>query len=140
METDQAKRIEATNAERYQLAGQYGWQFRPNAPELLERWPIKPFTERGDKRLAFGAVTGLFHGMPFTVFDYHRRPAVTSVHTRWTGKKVGEYDSNYIDTLWAVTLPAQMPYFQMVHSLQSVMETDGLPEAPTPNASSTCFT
>lgn len=128
---NESKRIEKTNAERYQLAGQYGWQFWPEVPELLRRWGVMPFTQQGDKRIAFGVLSGLFQGMPFTVFEYHRRPTVTSYHTRWTGKKVGEFDTITIDSVWAVTLPAPMPRFQIVSSIEPTFDIDQYPEPPT---------
>ncbi|ANN20649.1 hypothetical protein SD37_37035 [Amycolatopsis orientalis] len=131
METNEARRIEATNAERYQMSGQYGWEFSPDAPNLLERWTVLPFNQRGDKRIAFGALSGAYNGLPFSVFDYHRRPTVTSVHTRWTNKKVNELDTISIDTVWVVTLPAPMPNFQIVSSIESAWDVEQYPEPAT---------
>jgi hypothetical protein len=128
---NESKRIEKTNAERYQAAGAYGWQFRPDAPELLQKWSVMPFTQRGDKRLAFGVLTGMYQGLPFTAFEFHRRPTVTSVHTRWTNKKVSEYDTINIDSVWALTLPAPMPRFQIVSSVEPTFDIDQYPEPPT---------
>ncbi|MFC0624187.1 hypothetical protein [Kribbella deserti] len=131
METMETKRIEATNAERFELAQQYGWQFRPDAPDLLELWRVLPFSQVGDKRIAFGVLTGAFQGMPFLTFDFHRRPVVTNVHTRWTNKKVNELDTITIDSVWVVKLPAPMLYFQIVSSVDSAFEVDEHPEPPT---------
>ncbi|WP_181771749.1 hypothetical protein [Amycolatopsis pittospori] len=131
METNEAKRVEATNAERYQMSGQYGWEFSPDAPNLLERWTVLPFNQRGDKRMAFGALNGTHQGLRFSVFDYHRRPTVTSVHTRWTNKKVNELDTISIDTVWVVTLPTPMPNFQIVSSIESAWDVDQYPEPAT---------
>ncbi|KZB82179.1 hypothetical protein [Amycolatopsis regifaucium] len=131
METSEARRVEATNAERYQMSGQYGWEFSPDAPNLLERWPVLPFTQRGDKRMAFGALSGAYNGLRFSVFDYHRRPTVTSVHTRWTNKKVNELETISIDTVWVLTLPAPMPNFQIVSSIESAWDVEQYPEPAT---------
>lgn len=131
METNEARRIEATNAERYQMSGQYGWEFSPDAPNLLERWAVLPFNQRGDKRMAFGALSGAYNGLRFSVFDYHRRPTVTSVHTRWTNKKVNELDTLSIDSVWVVTLPAPMPNFQIVSSIESAWDVERYPEPAT---------
>ncbi|WP_415830420.1 hypothetical protein, partial [Kibdelosporangium persicum] len=133
MDTNEAKRIEATNYERYQMATGYGWQFWADVPSLLERWQVLPFNQRGDKRMAFGVVQGNYQGMPFTVFDFHRRPTVTSVHTRWTNKKVNELDTITIDSVWVITLPAAMPPFQIVSSVDSAFDTEQYPEPPTPD-------
>jgi hypothetical protein len=131
MDTTEAKRIETTNYERYQLAASHGWQFHADLPELLNRWPVLPFNQRGDKRLAFGVVTGAFQGLSFTVFDFHRRPTVTSVHTRWTNKKVNELDTITIDTVWAIRLPMAVPPFQIVSSTDSNWDTEQYPEPAT---------
>ncbi len=131
METNEARRVEATNAERYQMSGQYGWEFSPDAPNLLERWTVLPFNQRGDKRMAFGALSGAYQGLRFSVFDYHRRPTVTSVHTRWTNKKVNELDTISIDTVWVVALPAPMPNFQIVSSIESAWDVEKYPEPAT---------
>jgi len=74
VDTHEAKRIQQTNYERQSVASSQGWGFSQDAPELLDRWPLKPFTEIGDKRIAFGVVSGTVNGVPFTAFDYHRRP------------------------------------------------------------------
>lgn len=131
METSEARRIEATNAERHQMSGQYGWEFSPDAPNMLERWTVLPFNQRGDKRLAFGALSGAYQGLRFSVFDYHRRPTVTSVHTRWTNKKVNELEEITIDSVWVITLPAPMPNFQIASSIESAWDVDQYPEPAT---------
>jgi hypothetical protein len=131
METHEAGRIQDTNAERYQLAAKYGWQFQLDAPELLQRWGVLPFNQKGDKRMAFGVVSGVHQGLPFVMFDYHRRPVVTSVHTRWTNKKVNELDTIQIDSVWVLTLPAVMPHFSIVSSIESTWNVDDYPEPPT---------
>ncbi|MFC3450086.1 hypothetical protein [Amycolatopsis speibonae] len=131
METNEARRIEATNAERYAMSAQYGWEFSPDAPNLLERWTVLPFNQRGDKRMAFGALSGAYNGLQFSVFDYHRRPTVTSVHTRWTNKKVNELDTISIDTVWVLTLPAPMPNFQIASSIEAAWDVDQYPEPAT---------
>ncbi|MFI9456080.1 hypothetical protein [Amycolatopsis sp. NPDC052450] len=113
------------------MSGQYGWEFSPDAPNLLERWTVLPFNQRGDKRMAFGALSGAYQGLRFSVFDYHRRPTVTSVHTRWTNKKVNELDTISIDTIWVVTLPAPMPNFQVVSSIESAWDVEQYPEPAT---------
>ncbi|MCE7006889.1 hypothetical protein LWC34_29280 [Kibdelosporangium philippinense] len=133
MDTIEAKRIEATNYERYQLATGYGWQFWADVPALLDRWQVLPFNQRGDKRLAFGVVQGNYQGMPFTVFDFHRRPVVTSVHTRWTNKKVNELDTITIDSVWVITLPVALPFFQIVGDTEPTFDTEPYPEPPTPD-------
>src|ERR1043165_2014802 len=133
MDTNEARRIETTNHERYQMATGSGWQFWADMPDLLTRWQVLPFNQRGDKRMAFGVVQGNFHGLPFTGFEFHRRPTVTSVHTRWTNKKVNEYDTITIDSVWVVTLPSAMPFFQIVSSIDSAFDTEQYPEPPTPD-------
>ncbi|ALG07276.1 hypothetical protein [Kibdelosporangium phytohabitans] len=133
MDTNEAKRIETTNHERYQLATSSGWQFWADMPDLLTRWQVLPFNQRGDKRMAFGVIKGNFHGLQFTMFDFHRRPTVTSVHTRWTNKKVNELDTITIDSVWVITLPAAMPFFQIVSSVESAFDTEQYPEPPTPD-------
>ncbi|MFD8495168.1 hypothetical protein [Amycolatopsis sp. NPDC059657] len=131
MDTNEANRIETTNSERYQLSLAQGWHFRADAPDLLGRWRVLPFSQHGDKRLAFGMLAGAYQGMPFTTFDFHRRPTVTSVHTRWTNKKINELDTITIDSVRVVTLPVAMPNFQIVSSVDSAFETDAYPEPAT---------
>jgi hypothetical protein len=129
----EAKRIEQTNVERQLLAQQYGWQFRPDAPDMVDIWRVLPFTQHGDQRMAFGFLTGAFNGVPFAMFDFHRRPKVTHVHERWTNKKVNELDEITIDSVWAVKLPSPLPYFQIASSTDSAFEVEGYPEPPTPD-------
>ncbi|WP_370946573.1 hypothetical protein AB5J62_03180 [Amycolatopsis sp. cg5] len=131
MDTNEANRIETTNSERYQLSLAQGWHFRADAPDLLDRWRVLPFSQHGDKRLAFGMLAGAYQGMPFSTFDFHRRPTVTSVHTRWTNKKVNELDTITIDSVWVITLPVAMPNFQIVSSVDSAFEVDAYPEPAT---------
>jgi hypothetical protein len=131
METNEGKRIAATNDERQQAAMAYGWQFRPDAPELLRRWAVLPFNQQGDKRIAYGVLTGNYQGLPFTVFEFHRRPVVTTTYTRWTNKKLNETDTITIDSVWAITLPAAMPAFQIVNDTEPTFNTEQYPEPPT---------
>jgi hypothetical protein len=111
VDTHEAKRIQETNHERQALASSQGWGFSPDAPELLERWPLKPFTEIGDKRMAFGVVSGAVNGVSFTAFDYHRRPKVTNWQAR--GRTTMSIDTILIDTVWLLTLPSTLPKFQI---------------------------
>lgn len=111
VDTHEAKRIQETNHERQALASSRGWGFSPDAPELLERWPLKPFTEIGDKRMAFGVVSGAVNGVSFTAFDYHRRPKVTNWQAR--GRTTMSIDTILIDTVWVLTLPSTLPKFQI---------------------------
>lgn len=128
MDTNEANRIETTNSERYQLSLAQGWAFRADAPDLPGRWRVLPFSQHGDKWLAFGMLAGAYQGMPFTTVDLQRRP---TVHTRWTNKKVNELDTITIDSVWVVTLPVVMPNFQIVSSVDSAFETDAYPEPAT---------
>ena len=111
VDTHEAKRIQQTNYERQALASSQGWGFAQDAPELLDRWPLKPFTEIGDKRMAFGVVSGAVGGVAFTAFDYHRRPKVTNYKT--LGVTTMAVDTILIDTVWVLTLPATLPKFQV---------------------------
>jgi hypothetical protein len=111
VDTHEAKRIQQTNYERQALAAAQGWGFAQDAPELLDRWPLKPFTEIGDKRMAFGVVSGTAGGVAFTAFDYHRRPKVTNYKT--LGVTTMAVDTILIDTVWVLTLPAPLPTFQV---------------------------
>ncbi|MEV4320565.1 hypothetical protein [Actinocrispum sp. NPDC049592] len=131
MDTNEAKRIANTNSERQQAAAMYGWQFRPDAPELLQRWNVLPFNQIGDKRLAFGVLSGNYQGLPFTMFDYHRRPVVTTTFTRWTNKKMNEMDTITIDSVWVIPLPVALPQFTIVSSTDSNWDTEQYPEPPT---------
>jgi hypothetical protein len=123
VDTHEAKRIQATNYERQSLASSQGWGFTPDAPELLERWPLKPFTEIGDKRMAFGVVSGSVNGVAFTAFDYHRRPKVTNWQSR--GRTTMSIDTILIDTVWVLTLPATLPKFQIFDMAEPNFDKDG---------------
>jgi hypothetical protein len=122
-DTHEAKRIQETNHERQALASSRGWGFAPDAPELLARWPLKPFTEVGDKRMAFGVVSGAVNGVPFTAFDYHRRPKVT--HWQSRGRTRMSIDTILIDTVWVLTLPATLPKFQIFDFAEPNFDRDG---------------
>jgi len=104
VDTHEAKRIQTTNYERQTLASSQGWGFAQDAPELLDKWPLKPFSEVGDKRMAFGVVSGMVGGVAFTAFDYHRRPRVTNYKS--LGVTTMSVDTILIDTVWVLTLPA----------------------------------
>lgn len=101
------KRQDSKNAERQAFAMSQGWQFRPYAPELLTAYNCRPFTLRGDRRVAFGAVVGMADGMRVTVFDFQRRTKRTS----YSG--VVYSDTNEVYTIWVVTLPASLPPLQV---------------------------
>jgi hypothetical protein len=122
-DTHEAKRIQETNHERQALAASQGWGFSPDAPELLERWPLKPFTEIGDKRIAFGVVSGVVNGVSFTAFDYHRRPKVTNWQVR--GRTTMSVDTILIDTVWVLTLPSTLPKFQIFDSAEPNFDKEG---------------
>lgn len=132
VDTHEAKRIQQTNYERQQLASSQGWGFAQDAPELLERWPLKPFTEIGDKRMAFGVVSGAVNGMSFTAFDYHRRPKVTNWQSR--GRTRMSVDTILIDTVWVLTLPATLPKFQCFDAAEPNFDKDGAVPPQTPDA------
>lgn len=123
VDTHEAKRIQETNHERQALASNQGWGFSPDAPELLERWPLKPFTEIGDKRMAYGVVSGAVNGVSFTAFDYHRRPKVTNWQAR--GRTTMSIDTILIDTVWVLTLPSTLPKFQIFDNAEPNFDTDG---------------
>ncbi len=119
----EAKRIQQTNYERQALASSHGFGFAADAPELLEKWPLKPFTEIGDKRLAFGVVSGAVNGITFTAFDYHRRPRVTNWQT--LGITTMSTDTIIIDTVWVLTLPAPLPSCQIFDSAEPNFDKGG---------------
>lgn len=123
VDTHEAKRIQQTNYERQSVAASQGWGFSQDAPELLERWPVKPFTEIGDKRMAFGVVSGTVNGVPFTAFDYHRRPKVTNWQKR--GRTTMSVDTILIDTVWVLTLPATLPKFQIFDNAEPNFDETG---------------
>jgi hypothetical protein len=97
------QRQQSKNAERQSFAMSQGWQFRPFAPELLTQFSCRPFTERGDRRVVFGVLSGMLDGLPVTVFDFQRRTKRTSY-----GMIVYQ-DSNEVNTVWVVKLPAALP-------------------------------
>jgi hypothetical protein len=101
------KRQDSKNAERQAFAMSQGWHFRPYAPELLQVYNCKPFTERGDRRVAFGVVVGLVDGVQVTAFDYQRRTKRTS----YSG--IVYSDTNQVVTVWVVKLPANLPSLHM---------------------------
>jgi hypothetical protein len=101
------KRQDSKNAERQAFAASQGWHFRPYAPELLQVYNCKPFTERGDRRVAFGVVVGMVDGVQVTAFDYQRRTKRTS----YSG--IIYSDSNQVVTVWVVKLPANLPSLHM---------------------------
>lgn len=129
----EAKRIEQTNQERWGLAQQWGWRFRAEAPELADVWRVLPFTERGDQRIAFGAVDGVFSQVPFVAFDFHRRPKVTHVHDAWTNREINTVDDVTIDTVWVVKLPMALPFFQIASSTDPAFDVEPYPEPQTPD-------
>lgn len=132
VDTHEAKRIQQTNYERQSLASRQGWGFAQDAPELLARWPLKPFTETGDKRMAFGVVSGAVNGVPFTAFDYHRRPKVTNWQSH--GRTRMTTDTILIDTVWVLTLPATLPKFQVFDNAEPNFDKDGAVPPQTPDA------
>jgi hypothetical protein len=123
VDTHEARRIQTTNHERQALAASRGWGFAQDAPELLARWPVKPFTEIGDKRVAFGVVSGVANGIPFTAFDHHRRPTVTNWQT--LGITTMKTDTIVIDTVWVLALPAALPPFQVFEAAEPNFAKDG---------------
>jgi hypothetical protein len=123
VDTHEAKRIQQTNYERQALASAQGWGFAQDAPELLDKWPLKPFTEVGDKRMAFGVVSGVAGGVAFTAFDYHRRPRVTNYKS--LGVTTMSVDTILIDTVWVLTLPATLPKFQVFDSAEPNFDKEG---------------
>jgi hypothetical protein len=119
----EAKRIQQTNHERQALASSHGFGFAADAPELLEKWPLKPFTEVGDKRIAFGVVSGAVSGVTFTAFDYHRRPKVTNWQSH--GRTTMSIDTVLIDTVWVLSLPSTLPRFQIFDNAEPNFDKDG---------------
>lgn len=97
------KRQDSKNAERQAFAASQGWQFAPYAPELLSRWHTRPFTLRGDRRVAFGVISGTANGVQFTTFDFQLRTV-----RRTTGGVVASED-NEVHTVWAIHLPVRLP-------------------------------
>jgi hypothetical protein len=102
------QRQQSKNTERQAFAMSQGWHFQPYAPELLNiYYEVAPFTERGDRRVAFGVLNGMVDGMPVTVFDYQRRTKKTSYSF------VLYRDTNQVNTVWVVKLPAVLPPLQL---------------------------
>jgi hypothetical protein len=131
VDTHEAKRIQTTNYERQSLASSQGWGFAQDAPELLDKWPLKPFTEVGDKRMAFGVVSGMMNGVAFTAFDYHRRPTVTNYKS--LGVTTMSVDTILIDTVWVLTLPATLPKFQIFDNAEPNFDKNGAQPPQTPD-------
>jgi hypothetical protein len=131
VDTHETKRIQQTNYERQALAASQGWGFAPDAPELLEKWPVKPFTEIGDKRIAFGVVAGVAGQVSFTAFDYHRRPRVTNWKT--LGVTTMTTDTILIDTVWVITLPAPLPAFGIFDMAEPNFDKEGTYPPQTPD-------
>jgi hypothetical protein len=123
VDTPEAKRIQTTNYERQALASGQGWGFAQDAPELLGKWPLKPFTEVGDMRMAFGVVSGMAGGVAFTAFDYHRRPRVTSYKS--FGITTAKVDTIVVDTVWVLTLPSTLPAFQVFDRAEPNFDKQG---------------
>lgn len=122
VDTVYAGRIKKTNEERQALTASYGWGFAGDSPELLKRWAVKPFTEIGDKRIAFGRVDGSMHGLSFTAFDYHRRPSITTIHKMVTSDKIEQL---LLETVWVVTLPGSLPRIEVFDPFESDVSRDG---------------
>ncbi|ONI75227.1 hypothetical protein ALI144C_41565 [Actinosynnema sp. ALI-1.44] len=101
------KRQDVKNAERQAFALSQGWYFQPYAPEVLSRYGCPPFTERGDRRVVFGLITGQVDGMQVTTFDYQRRTKSTSYSA------VVYNDTNQVVTVWTVKLPKALPYLEL---------------------------
>lgn len=97
------KRQNFKNNERGGLAMRMGWQFRPYGPDLLNRYPFPPFTERGDRRVAFGVLSGVVENVPFVVFDFQVRRKVTTYNL------VVRSENNEVDTIFAMRLPGTPP-------------------------------
>lgn len=130
----EAKRIAKTNDERAALAARRGWEIRVDAPELLERWRYAlPFSLRGKDELAFGVLSGNHAGMAFTAFDYHRHSAVKAVRDAWADNATRDDEFPRISTVWVVKLTTDVPWFQVVESIDPVYDVTGLPEPITGN-------
>ncbi|PPK70859.1 hypothetical protein V5P93_002721 [Actinokineospora auranticolor] len=103
--------FDVVNQQRVGLAAQRGWRFDPDAPWLLDQWPVLPFTVRGDMRHVYGAVTGVESGMEFTAFQYFRRPTV--VNHKAVGITVRQTDQYEVESVFVVSLPVVMPFAQV---------------------------
>ncbi|MGH3863712.1 hypothetical protein [Actinokineospora sp.] len=121
--------VNGANRNRGKLAELRGWQFAEQAPELLDRWPVLPFTQRGDMRLAYGVLGGTCDGLSFTVFDFMRRDMV--IDKQVYGVTFNQHDKMVTDTVWVVRLPAPMPFFQIAHCNQVYWDIDDSPHPTT---------
>ncbi|MGW5051789.1 hypothetical protein [Actinokineospora sp. NPDC004072] len=121
--------INRVNKERAQLAHERGWRFAEEAPALLDRWPVLPFTQRGDMRMAYGALSGVCDGLPFTVFDFIRRDRVINMQAM--GMTLNKHHDFRTDSIWAATLPAPMPFFQITSKNEVYADVDHHPHPTT---------
>ncbi|GAA1536208.1 hypothetical protein [Kribbella lupini] len=134
MQTLEAKRIAKTNDERAALAARHGWGFATEGSGLADRWRYAlPFCLRGKDELAFGVVSGRHHGLRFTAFDYHRQVTLEAVRDAWTDGKVPKPGAVRINTVWAIELPAKVPWFQIVENADPAYDLKGMPEPLTTN-------
>ncbi|RZS44257.1 hypothetical protein EV193_101132 [Herbihabitans rhizosphaerae] len=95
------KRQAAKNAERERFAAEAGWRFDASVPELTTRYPVPPFTEHGDRRVAFGVLSGVQEGVPFTAFDFRMRTGVRT-GLLWS-------EETEVHTVFALRLPVPIP-------------------------------
>ncbi|SDD35578.1 hypothetical protein [Actinokineospora iranica] len=130
----QVPAINKINKARAAMAHERGWEFAEEAPALLQRWPVLPFTDRGDMRLAYGALSGTNDGLAFTVFEFIRRPTV--IATKAMGMTVNKQHRFSTDSVWVVRLPAPMPYFQITSRDQVYFD---LPSSPRPTTADRKF-
>ncbi|WP_156757730.1 type III secretion system chaperone family protein [Actinokineospora pegani] len=111
------KRQNSKNAERQAFAAAHGWRFQPFAPELLTRYPCAPFTEHGDRRVAFGHLAGWVDGAWVTAFDFQRRTKRTSYGS------IMFTDTNSVETVWTVRLPAPLGVVEVQRRLSFGQDT-----------------
>ncbi|SDI09251.1 hypothetical protein SAMN05192558_101663 [Actinokineospora alba] len=121
--------VNGVNKNRSRLAQQRGWQFAEQAPELLDRWPVLPFTQRGDMRLVYGALSGICDGLSFTMSDFMRRQMV--INKQVYGMTFNQHDKMVTDSVWVVRLPAPMPFFQITSRDQVYFDIDDSPHPTT---------
>lgn len=121
--------VNGVNKNRSRLAQLRGWQFAEQAPELLERWPVLPFTQRGDMRLVYGVLGGTCDGLSFTMMDFMRRQMV--INKQVYGMTVNQHDKMVTDSVWVVRLPAPMPFFQITSRDQVYFDIDDSPHPTT---------
>ncbi|GGS33960.1 hypothetical protein [Actinokineospora fastidiosa] len=121
--------INRVNRERAGLAYERGWQFAEEAPALLDRWRVLPLTQRGDMRMAYGALTGVCDGLPFTMFDFIRRDRVVNMQAM--GLTLNKHHDFRTDSVWAVTLQAPMPFFQITSNNEVYADVDHHPRPMT---------